>query len=247
MQSACTVEAARIELAPNGILRVALNHANFLLVTAPAPDAAGVAADLGRALAQSLNAEPRFVGFENAGLAADAAAHDAWDVAFIGADPARASEIVSSDPYVEIEATYLVPPGSRLRTIADVDAPGIRIASARRSAYDLHLERGLRAAQLVRADSIPASFDLFRREGLDALAGLRAGLLQDQERLPGSTVLDGQFMRVRQAIGTRRSCPAGAQHVASFVRSAIGAGMVGRLIADHGIRGVMVAAERSLP
>jgi polar amino acid transport system substrate-binding protein len=235
------LDAARAALAPAGVLRVGLNHANFLLVTKPAPDAAGVAADLGRELARRLGVDVSFVGYENAGLAADAAGRNEWDVAFIGADPAREGAVAFSPPYVEIDATFLVPAGSPITSIAEVDAAGVRIAVAERSAYDLFLRRAMQRATLVYADTIPASQALFARDGLEALAGLKPRLLQDQRSMPGSRILDGRFMAVQQAIGTRRVAEAGSSFVQSFVRDILATGLVATLIATHEVVGLTVA------
>ena len=46
-----------------------------------------------------------------------------WDVGLIGAEPQRADAIDFTAAYVEIEATYLVPPGSQLQSIADGGPP----------------------------------------------------------------------------------------------------------------------------
>ena len=75
----------RAELAPLGRLRVALNYGNVLLVSSRAPEQTGVAPDLARELARRAGTPVEFVGYPNAGLAADAARDNAWDVAFIGA------------------------------------------------------------------------------------------------------------------------------------------------------------------
>lgn len=235
------LDAVRSELTPTGVLRVALNHANFLLVSRGAPDAIGVAPDLARELARRLGVDVSFVGYENAGLAADAAAKDEWDVAFIGADPARERDVDFSPAYVEIDATFLVPPGSPITSIAGVDAAGVRIAVAERSAYDLYLRRAMQRAKLVYADSIGASQALFARESLEALAGLKPRLLEDASRMPGSRVLDGRFMAVQQAIGTRRVAQAGSSVVHAFARDAVDSGLVARLIAKHHIVGLTVA------
>jgi hypothetical protein len=137
-------DAARAELAPNGRLRAGLNYSNVLLVSTRTPEHTGVAPDLARELARRANATVEFVGYENAGLAADAATDHAWDVAFIGAEPARAREITFTPAYVEIEATYLVPAGTPIRALEDVDADGVRIATPARAAYTLYLQRTLR-------------------------------------------------------------------------------------------------------
>jgi polar amino acid transport system substrate-binding protein len=234
--------AVRAELGPTGTLRVALNLANFLLVLKPPPEPRGIVADLGRELGRRAGLPVEFIGYARPGDVADAAATGAWDVAFIGAEPARASEIAFSAAYLEIECTYLVPAGSALRSVADVDRPGVRIAVSARSAYDLYLERTLKAAQLVRAEGIDASCDLFVSQRLDALAGLRPRLLQDVAKLPGARILDGRFTAVQQAIGTPRARQAAAAYLRGFAEEIKRSGFVAELIARHGVRGVSVAA-----
>jgi polar amino acid transport system substrate-binding protein len=234
--------AAREALAPNGRLRAALNYSNFLLVSARGPDAQGVAPDLARELARRAEATLTFVGYENAGLAADAAARQAWDVVFIGAEPARAKEITFSPAYVEIEATYLVPAGSPLRTIADVDRPGIRIATTARAAYTLYLQRTLQHATLVETDGIQGAFELFTASRLDALAGLKPRLLDDVEKLPGARLLDGRFTAVQQSIGVPQARAAAAAYLAAFVDEIKRSGLLRSLIDTHGARGLSIAA-----
>ena len=150
--------AVRSELAPTGKLRVGLNMSNFLLT---ATDAAtgkpkGVAADLGQELGKRLGVPVDLVPFPNPGALADAAKSGVWDVGFLGAEPQRANEIDFTAAYAEIEATYLVPPGSPIKAIADVDRKGVRIAISGRSAYDLYLTRELKHAELVRDSGVAA-------------------------------------------------------------------------------------------
>lgn len=235
---------ARRELAPGGRVRAALNYSNTLLVTASAPEHVGVAPDLARELARRLGADVEFVGYANAGLAADAAASGAWDVAFIGAEPERAGEITFSRAYVEIEATYLVPASSSIRTPADIDRPGVRVATPARAAYTLFLQRTLQHAQLVEADGLPATTDLFAKTGLEALAGLRPRLAEDAARLSGMRVLDGRFTTIQQAMGVPRPRAAAAAYVAAFVDEVTTSGLVASLIERHGVRGLSVAVGR---
>jgi polar amino acid transport system substrate-binding protein len=235
-------QAVRAELGPTGKLRVALNLANFLLVLAPPPEPRGIVVDLGRELGRRAGLPVEFIGYDRPGDVADAAATGAWDVAFIGAEPTRANEIAFSAAYLEIECTYLVPAGSALRAIADVDRPGVRIAVSARSAYDLYLARTIRHAQLVRADGIDASCDAFVSQKLDALAGLRPRLLQDVAKLPGARILDGRFTAVQQAIGTPKARQGAAGYLREFAEEIKRTGLVAELIARHGVRGVSVAA-----
>lgn len=233
----------RSELAPTGTLRAGINTANFLLVTGRRDDGApqGVAPDMANAVAERLGVQIDYVPYETPGQLADDATKGVWDIGLIGAEPARAEHIAFSAAYVEIEATYLVPADSPIQAIADVDRPGIRIAVAARSAYDLYLTRNIQHAELVRVAGLNASYDLFVNDKLDALAGLRPRLLSDVEKLPGARLLDGKFTAVQQAIGTPREREAGATFVREFVEEAKASGLVGQFIERHQVKGLSVA------
>src|SRR6266550_9301004 len=138
------------ELAPTGVLRAAINMGNFLLVTGrtPSGDPEGVAPDMAREIASRLGVAVAYVPYARPGELADAAGTGVWDVGLIGAEPQRAEKIAFSPAYVEIEATYLVPAGSPLKAVAEVDGAGVRMAVTARSAYDLWRERNIKPAQL---------------------------------------------------------------------------------------------------
>jgi polar amino acid transport system substrate-binding protein len=232
------------ELAPHGVLRAAINMSNFLLVTGrtASGDPDGVSPDMARAIAERLGVPVKLVPFPKPGELADAAGTDTWDIGLIGAELARAEKIAFTPAYVEIEATYLVPAGSSLKRIDDVDKPGVRIAVTARSAYDLWLERNIKHATLVRSDSLVSATEKFTNEKLDALAGLRPGLLGDIVKFPGARILDGQFTAVQQAIGTARSNTAGAAFLREFVEEAKRSGLVASLIEKHGVVGRLSVA-----
>ena len=232
------------ELAPSGTLRAGINLGNFLLVTGRKDngDPEGVSPAMAREIANRLGVALQYVGFESPGALADEAMSDVWDIGLIGAEPARAENIDFTAAYVEIEATYLVPAGSPLKTIADVDQKGVRIAVAARSAYDLWLERNIQRAELVRASGLDGSFNLFVNDKLDALAGLRPRLLSDVEELPGAVLLDGQFTAVQQAIGTPKGRRAAANFLSAFVEEAKRNGLVAGLIERHGVEGRLSVA-----
>jgi polar amino acid transport system substrate-binding protein len=231
------------ELAPTGVLRAGINLSNFLLVTgkSPAGDPEGVSPDMAREIATRLGVPVKYVPFKSPGELADRAGGDVWDIGLIGAEPQRAETIAFTAAYAEIEATYLVPAGSPLRTIADVDAAGVRIAVTGRSAYGLWLDRNIKHAQLVRSETIDSAYEQFVREKLEALAGLRPRLLSDLEKLPGARIIDGKFSSVQQAIGTAKRNATGAAFLRDFVEEAKASGLVARLIERHKVRGLSVA------
>ena len=234
----------RETLAPTGTLRAGINLSNFLLVSSTSPDGTpvGVSPDIARALADELSVDLEMRTYANPGDVADAATAGEWDIANIGADPLRAEHISFTPAYAEIESTYLVPAGSPIRSISDVDQRGVRVAVKARSAYALWLERNLEHAELVHADSLDASFEAFAEGKLDALAGLRPRLMIDVQQLPGARVLDGKFSAVQQAIGTPQDRdPAGITFLNGFVTRAKAGGLVAELIEKHSANGLSVA------
>jgi polar amino acid transport system substrate-binding protein len=237
-------DEARAELAPTGVLRAAINLGNFLLVTGldDAGDPTGVAPDVAQEIAVRLGVPVSYVPFARPNALADAAEDGVWDIGLIGAEPARAEKIAFTDAYVEIEAAYLVQPGSPLTVVAEVDRPGVRIGVAAKSAYDLWLERNIRHATLVRSASLDGATKLFADREVDVLAALRPGLLTEIERLPGARILDGKFTAVQQAVGTRRKNVAGAAFLQRFVEEAKASGLVARLIERHGMVGRLTVA-----
>jgi polar amino acid transport system substrate-binding protein len=244
MPSPTPSDAAIRALAPTGTLRAAINLSNFLLVTGKGADGnpEGVSPDMARELAARLGVGLQLVRFKSPGELADAVDTGVWDVGNIGAEPARAEKIAFTAAYCEIEATYLVPPGSSITTPEEVDQPGKRIASAARSAYGLWLDRNIRHAEIINATGLDGSFEAFVGQQLDALAGLRPRLLTDVERLPGARILEGSFTAVQQAIGTPRDRdPAGFAFLEAFVEDAKASGLVASLIERHGVKGLSVA------
>lgn len=236
-------EQVKTELASTGILRAGINLSNFLLVTdrTDAGDPVGVAPDMAREIADRLGVPVQYVPYKTPGELADAAETGAWDIGLIGAEPQRAEKIAFTPAYVEIEATYLVPAGSPIQTLADVDKPGVRIAVTGRSAYGLWLDLNIREATLVKTGTLDSAFEQFVSDKLDVLAGLRPRLLSDVEKLPGARILDGKFAAVQQAIGTGRKNAAAAEFLREFVEEVKASGFVQGLIDKHKVRGLSVA------
>jgi polar amino acid transport system substrate-binding protein len=231
------------ELAPTGTLRAAINMSNFLLVTgrSASGDPSGVAPDMAAEIARRLGVPVAYVQFERPSKLADAAGTNAWDIGLIGAEPARAEKITFTPAYVEIEATYLVQPDSPYQSVGDVDRSGARIAVRRGAAYELWLTANIKHATILRSDAADAPLNQFISEKLDAMAGLRPGLLEDVKKVPGGRILPGNFSTVQQAIGTEKKNSAGAEFLRDFIAEAKRTGLVARLIEKHHVVGLSVA------
>ncbi len=235
-------------LAPTGTLRAGVFLGNFLLITGLTPSGIpqGVSPDLCAALAEHLGVKLELVTFKSQDALVEAVATGACDIGLVGSDPARAAKITFTPAYVEIEATYLVPEGSSISEISQVDRPGIRIAVPSRSAYELWLVRNLKHATLVSPEGFEATIETFVKDKLDVLAGLRVGLQNDMKRLPGSRILEGKFAAIQQAASTRQSNPLGAAFLSNFIEQAKASGLVAQLIARHNVEGLKVAPPVSL-
>jgi polar amino acid transport system substrate-binding protein len=231
-------------IAPTGVLRAGINLANTLLVTGrdDAGRPTGVSPSLASAVSEALGVPLELVSFPGPGELVDALSADRLDIGNIGADPDRATEIDFTNPYCTIDATYLVRTGSGFASVDDVDRPGVRIVSRSRAAYTLWLERNIRNASLLQTETLDEAVDKFVADGLDALAGLRPGLLSDLTRVEGGRVLEDGFTSVLQAVGIHHSRDgSGLAYLDSFVVAAVGSGMVAQMIESFDVRGLTVA------
>jgi len=235
--------SVRSELAPTGKLRIGINYGNPVLATRDpsSGELRGVAVDLAHELGTRSGLPVEVVAFESAGKMFEAVKTGEWAVAFLAIDPGRAAEISFTAPYVEIEGTYLVPSGSTLSMIADVDCKGVRIGVSAKSAYDLFLTRSVQHAELIRAPDPNTAFELILAGKVDVVAGVRQHLVANAVKLPGSRVLDGRFMAIQQALGIPKGREAGASYLREFIEDVKASGFVARAIDKAGVRGVSVA------
>jgi polar amino acid transport system substrate-binding protein len=247
MMTACATTppvppAARADLAPTGKLRAGINFQNTLLTSkSPTGEPGGVAVELVRELARRLGVPLEIISYTSAGAAADAVKTGAWDVSVLADEPQRAKEIAFAGALTEIEATYLVPAGSTLRSVDEVDRTGVRIVLGAKSGYDLYLSRTLKQAQLVRIAGTAAAYKHFVTEKLDVFAGLKPELLKYAADLPGSRILDGRFSVVQHTAGTVRGRDAGAAYLTEFVEEVKASGLVAQWIVKSGVKGLSVA------
>ena len=104
-----TQQKMRAVLAADGVLRVGLNMANFLLVsgTDDHNNPAGLSPDLAQKMAEYLHVPCALVPFKGPGELADAIDQDVWDLANIAVEPERAETIAFSQPYIHIDANFM--------------------------------------------------------------------------------------------------------------------------------------------
>ncbi len=224
----------RDALAPTGTLRAGLNLSNFLLVSGQNADGtpAGVSPDLARHIAAALDVPCEFVLFETPGQLADAVADDVWDICNIAHEPDRARQIDFSQPYVLIDANFLVRTESAFTSNEEIDQKDVKIIAFYRSAYDLWLRDNLQHASLVAADSIQHSHDMFLRGEADVLASLKPRLQMelDTDRY---RMIAPRFTAIKQAVGIKKTDPAVLQFLNDLINDAIENGFIEASLAAH--------------
>ena len=232
------------EIAPTGKLRAAINYGNPILASKDASgQPQGVSVDLARALGARLGVPVELVTFDSAGKVSSSV--NQWDIAFLAVDPARATDIAFTAPYVIIEGAYLVPANSPIKSNDEVDRAGTRVAVGAGSAYDLFLTREIKAATLVRAPTSPAVVDMMVAQNLDVAAGVRQQLEADARRVPNVRLLPGRFMVINQAMGVPQGRPAAAAYARQFVEDVKASGFVAESLKRHRIEGAAVAPPGS--
>jgi polar amino acid transport system substrate-binding protein len=232
------------DLAPSGALRAAINAGNVVLVQKDASGASGVlgvTVDLATELARRLGTPIALSVYDTAGKVTDAVKAGEWDICFLAIEPARAAVIGFTAPYVLIEGTYMVPVDSPLKTVADVDRDGVRIAVAKGSAYDLYLTRTLQHATLVRYPSPPLALQGFIADKLDAAAGVRQFLNAFAKTDPAMRVMPEHFQEIREAMGTPLGRDAGLRYLRGFVEEMKASGFVAKSLAKAGQGDAVVA------
>lgn len=225
------------ELAPDGVMQVAINLGNPVLAQCGSDgEPQGVSVALAKALAEELGVSLQMRTFDAAGKVFAALEEGAWNLAFLAIEPVREAQIAFSEPYVLIEGTYLVRSQAPFKQVEELDQAGLRLAVGKGAAYDLYLSRTLQQAELVRADTSAGAVDLFIEQGLDAAAGVRQPLQKIADADARYRVLDGAFTAIRQAMAV----PRGREHAAAYVRE-----FVERQLRSGFVRGALLATGQT--
>lgn len=242
IQTAPTQEE-RQALAPTGKLRVGFlsNSAIYAKKDAASGELKGVAVDLGKELARRIGVPFEAVGYSSISAQLAGAKSGEWDVAMMAINPQRALIVDFTAPYMEVEFSYLVPGGSSISTLSNVDKPEVRIGVVQKGGPDGYLSRNLQSATLVRVSTLADMVEALRDRRANALAATKATLLSISAKLPGSRVLEGRFSTTGIGMAVPKGRAAGAAYVGKFVEDAKSEGLVKAAIEGAGLRGVVVA------
>jgi polar amino acid transport system substrate-binding protein len=244
--------AAIKELTPTGRLRVAV-------AVSPAPSAlysvkdaatgklSGVTIELGRALAKKLGVEPQFIEFLASGEIQNSADNNIWDVSFMPVDQERKKFVDFGNAYHLLQSTYLVAPGAKLATVADVNQAGVRIAGVADTATFRASQKASPNATHVSLAGVDAAVEAMRAGKADAIALSRESLSTLAGKIPGSRVLDGGFLNSTTAIAVPKNHPEALAYVTAFIEAEKASGDVRRFFDQMGLTGSQVAPAGMKP
>jgi polar amino acid transport system substrate-binding protein len=206
----------------------------------------GIWADVARAFAARVGVELVLVEHPTPPKMVECLKAGACDVGSLGFDPARTADVEGfSPPFIEFDYTYLVPAGSSIRSAADADRPGVRIAVVQAHASTLALSRIRKQAELLSVDTPDSAFDLLRTGRVDAWASARPVLVEFSAQLPGSRVVEDRYGANRPALVVAKGQAARLAYISEFIEQMKASGFVQRAITRSGWRGVKVAPPGS--
>jgi len=233
------------ELAPTGKLRGGV-------VVAPAPSAffairdgkgevRGVTVDLVRAFAATLRLPLDMQIYENSGQVTDAVASGACDLAFMPRDAAREAKVDFGPAYYFISSTYLVPAGSTIRSIDEVNRPGVRIVAISNTTTARSARRTAPNASVEEVPSVDLMTEMAAKGRGDAFALSQDSFIGLLPKLPGARVLPGHFQQTGIAIAVPKGRPAAHKLASELLENAKRSGLVRRALDAAGFKDGEVA------
>jgi polar amino acid transport system substrate-binding protein len=226
------------DIVRNDKIRIGLFPSFFYRAAAGTGELQGVGIEIARVLAAKIGVELVIREYANPPSVVQALKAGECDVAFLGIDPLRASEIDFTLPYMQADFTFLVPEGSSIDSINDVNRSGTRIAVVRNHAMASALQGKLNAATLIYAETPDAAFDLLRSLQADVLAGIRPGLFNYAALLTGSRVLEDSYGTNILALAVAKGQPERLSYLSDFIEDVRTTGLVRRAIESAGLRGI---------
>ncbi len=225
-------------LAPTGVLRVGVYAGSpTSLVKNAAGDKAGVAFELGTALARQLGVPVEVKEFTRLADVLVSVKAGTTDFTFTNATEARAKDMDFTAPLVRLELGYLVMGNSPLKNVADVDRAGVRVGVAQGSSSQGVLGTMFKNAKVVPAPSIAQAQTLLRDGQLDAFATNKGILNEMADGLPGSRIVDGRWGVENLAIAIPQQRAAALPHLRQFADEARRSGLLAGIIQRAGLRG----------
>lgn len=233
------------QLAPSGQLRggvvVAPAASAFFAIKDGKGEPRGVTVDLLRVFAEKLKLPLKLQVYENSGQVTDAVANAQCDVAFMPQDAERAKKVDFGPAYYLIESTYLVPAGSKIASIDEVNRSGVRIVAIANTTTMRSARRTAPNASVEEVPSVEQMTEMARKGEGDAFALSQDSFVGLLPKLPGARVLPGHFQQVGIGVAVPKGRPSALKLVTGLLQEAKTSGAVRRALDAAGFRDAAVA------
>jgi polar amino acid transport system substrate-binding protein len=226
-------------LAPTGKLRVGVYLGSPTSMVKSGTETHGLAHDLGQEVAARIGVAFEPVVFARIAEVIEAMQAERVDFTVTNATPARAKVVDFTPTVLSLELGYLVPAGSPILTIADIDKAGNRIGVTKGSTSERSLPKLLPSASVVAAPSVKEAARMLADKQLDAFATNKAILFEMADGLAGAKVLDGRWGVEHMAIAIPKGRESGLQHLSAFAEELRKTGIIARMIEQAGLRGAV--------
>jgi len=229
------------DLVRAGKIRVGMFPPQY--VKSPTGELTGWAIDLSRALGARVGVQAIPVLYSGPDKLLEGLKAAEWDTGFLVNSPAWTEIVDFSKPFLQQDFTFLVPTGSSIRGVADIDRPGLRIAVVRGHGSTLALARILKHATVITAEDLQSAFESVRDGHADAFASTRPQVLEDSLRLPGSAVLEDRYGVNFSVLAVPKGNAGRLSYVDEFLQETKASGMMQRAIERSGWRGVKIVSD----
>ncbi len=233
------------QLAPTGKLRggvvVAPAGSAFFAIKDGKGTVTGVTVDLLRAFAGSLKLPLDLQVYDNSGQVTDAVTKGECDVAFMPHDAARAEKVGFGPAYFIIESTYLVPAGSKIQSIGEVNRPGVRIVAISNTTTGRSARRTAPNASVEEVPSVDLMTEMASKGEGDAFALTHDSLAGLMPKLPGARILPGNFQQTGIAVAVPKGRAAALTAASAWLADAKKSGVVRRAFDANGFKTAEVA------
>jgi polar amino acid transport system substrate-binding protein len=143
-----------------------------------------------------------------------------------------------------VQQTFMVPESSPLRSVSELDQPGLRISGGKGDSVTLRLARTLKQATLVETDNTPADMkQKFAAKEIDAFGANRQRLTTLLGEMPGYRLLPDNLFGVTQAIIVPKDRTAALQAVNDFIDDVRVSGFLQDAIRKSGVIGLDMAPK----
>jgi polar amino acid transport system substrate-binding protein len=233
------------ELAPGGALRggivLAPTASAFFCIKDGKGEPRGVTIDLLRDFAARLNIPLELQVFSNSGQVTDAVASGDCGIAFMPRDVTREGKVDFGPAYYFIASTYLVPVGSAIQSIDEVNRAGVRIVAISNTTTARSARRTAPLATVTEVAGVDRMTEMAQKGDGDAFALSHDSFVGMLPEVPGARVLGGQFQQTGISVAVPKG-RAGALRLASrLLEEAKASGGVRRALDAAGFKDAAVA------